>query len=177
MSAATPFATLVSLARRSQRTARALPAREDAQTHWTGLGFQLLGQRLVVPLDDISEMMRVPQVTRLPGVRPFVAGVANVRGRLMAIVDLAGFLGGASSVARSLRRVLVVEDDEHYFGFMVDESLGMQHFPADSFSEGAGSVDARFEAYVDGSYQVAGTVWPVLSLARLRVDPGLEKLG
>ena len=177
MSSATPFATLVSLARRSQRTARALPAGEDAQPHWTGLGFQLLEQRLVVPLEDVSEIMRVPQVTRLPGVRSFIAGVANVRGRLMAIVDLAGFLGGASSVARSQRRVLVVEDDEHYFGFMVDESLGMQYFPADSFSQGAGTVDARFEAYIDGSYQVAGTVWPVLSLARLRVDRGLEKLG
>ncbi len=177
MNGASPFATLVSLARRSQRTARALPAKEDAQTHWTGIGFLLMGQRLVVPLDDITEIMRVPQVTRLPGVRNFVSGVANVRGRLMAIVDLAGFLGSASSVARSQRRVLVVEDDEHYLGFMVDESLGMQHFPADSFAEDVESVDGKLEPYLDGSYQLAGTVWPVLNIARLMEDPGLEKLG
>ncbi|MBF67771.1 MAG: chemotaxis protein CheW [Gammaproteobacteria bacterium] len=176
MNATGPFSTLASLALKSQLTARALPAKEDAQAYWTGLGVCLLGQRLVVPLDDITEMMRIPQVTRLPGVRSFVAGVANVRGRLMALVDLARFLGGEASVARSLRCVLVVEADEHYFGFVVDESLGMQHFLADSFTTNVGSVDARIEPYLDGSYQVAGMVWPVLSLGRLREDPGLEKL-
>ena len=72
--------------------------------------------------------------------------------------------------------MLVVETDEHYFGFVVDESLGIQHFLADSFTTNVGSVDARIEPYLDGSYQVAGIVWPVLRLGRLREDPGLEKL-
>lgn len=174
---ATPFSILVGLARKSQRTARPLPTKVDTQTHWAGLGLQLLGQRFVVPLGEVTEMLRVPQYTRLPGVKNFVLGVANIRGRLMPIVDLAPFFGEPSSVPRSQRRVVVVEDDDNYCGYMIDESLGMQHFPADSFDDGATAVDARFLPYVVGSYMVAGNRWQVLSLGALAADPGLEKLG
>ena len=63
------------------------------------------------------------------------------------------------------------------------DSLSCEHsapalgLPADSFAEDAESVDGKLEPYLDGSYQLAGTVWPVLNIARLMEDPGLEKLG
>jgi twitching motility protein PilI len=101
------FAILTALAQRSQAVAVDLPARENAQTHWNGLGFSLLGQRFVTPMSEVAELMRLPTVTRLPGVKPFVIGVANVRGRLMAILDLAMFFGTSSALPRGLRRVLL----------------------------------------------------------------------
>jgi twitching motility protein PilI len=170
------FAILTSLAQRSQAVAVDLPARENAQTHWNGLGFSLLGQRFVTPMSEVAELMRLPTATRLPGVKPFVIGVANVRGRLMAILDLAMFFGTSSALPRGLRRVLAVEDDEHYFGFLVDESLGMQHFPSDAYTEEVEEVDAMFQPFIKGGYRVAGAVWPVMSLKTLAADPGLEKL-
>jgi twitching motility protein PilI len=176
MTDSSPFAVLSAIAARSLEVADDLPLRENAQTHWNGLGFNLLGQRFVAPMSEVAELMRLPPQTRLPGVKPFVTGVANVRGRLMAILDLAGFFGQSSVLPRAQRRVLAVEDEELYFGFMIDESLGMQHFPSDAYSEDVKGVDEIFKPYVTGGYTIGGSVWPVLSLSKLAADPSLEKL-
>jgi|TARA_B110000503_G_scaffold142465_1_gene239344 twitching motility protein PilI len=176
MSRQNALAVLSALARRSEQIAIELPAKEIAQTHWNGLGFSLLGQRFVTPMNEVAELMRLPASTRLPGVKPFVIGIANIRGRLMALLDLAAFLGASSSLPRVQRRVLAVEDEEHYFGFLVDESLGMQHFPSDAYAETIDEVDLMFQPFIKGGYRVAGAVWPVMSLKALAADPGLETL-
>ncbi|MCB1691601.1 MAG: chemotaxis protein CheW [Pseudomonadales bacterium] len=176
MSENAPYDELYALAERSQRIAAALPPRENARTHWNGIGFSLQGQRFVAPMKEVSELLRVPVTTKLPGVKNFVVGVANVRGRLIVVLDLAMFFGDGSEFARAQRRVLAVEDGEQYFGFMIDESLGMQHFPSESFDAEVSGVDPKFAPFVDGCYGVGGNVWPVFSLRRLAGHESLEKL-
>lgn len=176
MSEQNPFKLLLTIAERSQQIAVELPARENARTHWNGLGFSLLGQRFVVPMSEVGELMRVPQTTKVAGVKAFVVGVANVRGRLLLVVDLALFFGEASSFPRAQRRLFAVGEDEQYFGFMMEESLGMQHFPSEAFTEEIESVPERFKPFVTGCYSVGGVVWPVFSLSRLAEHPSLVKL-
>lgn len=176
MSERTPFAQLLSLAERSQQIGVELPARENARTHWNGLGFSLLGQRFVVPMSEVGELMRVPPTTRLIGVKNFVVGVANVRGRLLLVIDLAVFFGQASTFPKSQRRLFAVGEDEQFFGFMMDESLGMQHFPSEAFSENVDEVPDQFKSFVTGCYNVGGTIWPVFSLEKLAEHPSLVKL-
>ncbi|MBQ74340.1 MAG: chemotaxis protein CheW [Gammaproteobacteria bacterium] len=176
MSDLTPFTSLLSLAVRSQEIAEELPSKENTQLHWAGLGFNLLGQRFVVPLNEVAETMRVPQATLLPGVKDFVVGIGNVRGKLMAVLDLAVFFGKVSDFPRNQRRVIAVEDEDQYFGFIIDESLGMQHFPSDTFETAIDDIDEMFIPYIRGSYCVAGIHWPVLSLTALAEHPELEKL-
>jgi twitching motility protein PilI len=162
-----PFQTLVSIAQRSQSVARELPSKEDTQAHWMGLGFWLHETRFVVPLEEVVELMHVPRTTHLPGVKKWITGVANVRGRLMTLVDLAVFFGHSSKRSRSQRRIFVVEGEDAYFGFIVDESLGMQHFTRDSRSDEVEGVDDGHRVFVDGSYHAAGLQWPVMSLAKI----------
>lgn len=175
MSKSSPFVVLLAIAERSQAVALELPAKENAQTHWNGLGFSLLGQQFVAPMGEIAELMRVPSSTRLPGVKHFVNGIANVRGRLMAILDLAIYFGTSSVAPIPQRRILAIENDEAYLGFIVDESLGMQHFPQEAYREDI-EVAELFRPYVKGGYQVGGNVWPILSLSALAEDSNLEQL-
>lgn len=176
MSEQTTFSVLHEMAARARDSAIEIPPAQSTQTHSTGLGFNLLGQRFVASMDEVSELMRVPQVTRVPGVKNFVVGVGNVRGRLMTVIDLALFFGQPSKLSKAQRRVLAVEDDENLLGFMIDDSFGMQHFPSEAYDEQVDELPEIFSKFVTGAYLIAGVQWPLMDLGALAEDPRLEQL-
>jgi twitching motility protein PilI len=176
MSELTAYSMLSELAEKARNTAIELPSAKAAQALATGLGFNLLGQRFVASMEEVVELMRVPPATRVPGVKNFVLGVGNVRGRLMTVVDLALFFEEPSELPKAQRRVLAVEDGENLIGFLIDDSLGMQHFPSDAYVEDSGDIPEIFSNFVRGSYEIAGVQWPMLSLSAISDDPRLERL-
>src|SRR5210317_1346393 len=83
------------------QNAAQLPLKESAHPEWQGLGFQIGGLRLVASMGEISEIMQVPKMAPLPGVKSWIMGIANVRGRLVPVVDLHDYLGMAPTVPMS----------------------------------------------------------------------------
>src|SRR5512134_4033948 len=110
------------------RNSAPLPSKRDARPQWQGLGFQLGGVRLVAPLGEVMEILKVPRVTALPRVKAWVLGVANVRGRLIPVIDLHRFLGLTATVSRLQWRVLIVEEGDLIAGLLVEQSFVMLHF-------------------------------------------------
>jgi twitching motility protein PilI len=171
---ATASAAYIQLAdynRRCREQAKDLPMQQDAVSYWSGVGFVMDGKKYVAPLDEVSEILSVPAYTRIPGARSWMKGVANVRGRLMTVMDLSGFLEKSSPVQEKRRRLLVLDQDDLYTGMAVDEVLGMQHFPIDEFVESLPVSDTSVTNFVRGAYRREGEYWSVFSLTRLAEDP------
>jgi len=172
MSQEAAFQALVELARLSQQHARALPAQVNASPRWSGIGFSLLNHRFVVSLGQIAEMLEIPPSTRLPGVQPWVIGLANVRGRLLPLFDMPQLLGGVATGHRKQHRVLVVDTNNYYSGLIVDQAYGMQHFTSERFSEEASDVPEVVQSLVQGAYTDAvGNTWAVMNIPSLLQDP------
>jgi twitching motility protein PilI len=165
------FEALLNLAQRSRAAARGLPAQTDIRPLWSGIGFSLMGSYFVAPIGEVSEMLEIPNYTHLPGVQPWVKGVANVRGRLLPLFDLAAFFGDRLVGGRKQRRVLILETETLYSGLMVDQVFGMQHFPIDEYDEKAGEVSENILPFVTGSYPLAGNQWSLFRPALLAEDP------
>ncbi len=165
-----PFAALVELARSSLQHARGLPARVDIKPHWSGVGFMLAGQRMVAPMTEVAELLQLPASTRLPGVQGWVRGVSNVRGRLLPLIDLEAYFGGALAGARKRHRVLVMELGELYTGLVVSQVFGMQHFPVDSFHSDIPPELQPMRPYLAGGYRHNDLNWTVFSPWRLARD-------
>lgn len=156
-----------------------LPARDELPDLWSGLGFEVGGHRFVAPEGQVTEVMQPPPITALPGVKPWLRGIANVRGRLVPIADFAAFLGTELKGGRAEWRVFIVEVDDHEFGLLVDDSHGMQHFEADAEVPGeqvvelAATLPAFIQSCLGTVYRVAGRSWQVLDLHALLRTPGL----
>jgi len=88
---AAPFAVLTNIALRSRQLSTGLPEQKKTAEQWNGIGFMLAGEHYVVPMGEVIEILHVPRFTQIPGVRPFLIGAANVRGRLLPLVDLDTF--------------------------------------------------------------------------------------
>lgn len=156
---------------RFRSTALDLPAKQDVVQYWSGIGFMLDGVRYVAPLEQVSEILMSTSYTRLPGVHSWMKGVANVRGRLMAVMDLAGFLEKNSALQEKRRRLLVIDQGDLYTGLTVDEVFGMQHFNVETFTGEPEGVDDAVQPYIEGGYMRDGELWQVFSLLQLASDP------
>ena len=149
----------------------------EAASQWTGIGFRLGGDSFVVDRDEIREVMLVPQeLTRVPGSRNWMRGLANVRGHLLPIVDLKGFLAGRPAAASDrTSRVLVLNRADVPVGLLVDEVFGFRRFLPREFSDQAPQTALGCEALLAGGYGSEGQNWPVFSMDRLvRSDEFLD---
>ena len=172
MSQEAAFKALVDLAKLSQKNAKALPAPVEASPRWGGIGFSLLGCRMVAPLGQVAEMLEVPPHTRLPGVQPWTIGLANVRGRLLPLIDMPQFLGGKVSAQKKQNRVLVVDIDNYLCGLIVDQAYGMQHFTKEGYKADVNNIPSMLEGLVKGSYSdAAGNEWAVMNIPSLVQNP------
>ena len=166
-----PFAQLVALANHSVAVAAGLPQQQDIVPEWTGISFELGGVRLVAPMGQVTEILTLPPFTRLPSVQDWVRGIANVRGRLLPLMDMEAFLGGVLDRSRKSHRVLVLEMGEFYSGLIVSSVRGMETFPVDQYSpDMPEGMPDELKPYIDGAYTQDGGLRAVFSPEKLIQD-------
>lgn len=161
-----PFALLVEIAKKSRNNANELPQKSEVVTYWRGVGFMLAGQKFVAPMGEVGEILQTPKVTKVPGVRNWMLGVSNIRGRLVPILDLAGLLDVPSKANWKTRRVLVVGEGDQQNGLLVDAVLGMQQFPSHLLNSQI-KVEDSYVPYVRGGFERDGASWPIFSFTDL----------
>lgn len=165
------YLKLVELQARCRQFAAGMPQQSEVVEYWSGIGFTMDGVKYVSPIAEVSEILPVPRYTRVPGVLGWMKGIANVRGRLLPIMDLIGYFNRKSSLQEKRRRLLVLDHGDVYSGLVVDEVMGMQHFPVDTYAQVSGEQDANIAPYTDGAYTREDGKWIVFSLFRLADDP------
>ena len=97
----TAFELLLDIDRRCRLLAADLPSQETRLQRWSGIAFRVGSNAYVAPMGEVAEVLHEPRCTLMPGVKPWVKGVANLRGRLLPVMDLGGFLGLELSKASS----------------------------------------------------------------------------
>lgn len=176
--ALTPFEQLQALEQRCRANARGLPQQEEVKQEWTGVLFALRGTELLAPMTEVTEIVSLPEVARVPGVQPWVMGVANMRGNLLPVMDLQAFLYGEPSKADAkIRRLLVISREGIFAGLLVDAVLGMKHFWTDEETETAPVLDEAIAPFIATGYRRLGEEYPVFSMSRLAQSEAFLHVG
>lgn len=166
-----PFELLNALERRG-RAATATTG-EPSVREWVGIALRMAGELYLVAREETREVLSVPaQLTRVPGAKSWIRGIANVHGTLLPIIDLRQYLGSGQTPQARNARVIVVNHREVPAGLLVDEVLGFRRFSEGEFSGSAPPTIVRCEQYLAGAFRRGAEQWPVLSLRLLVENPG-----
>ncbi len=163
-----PFELLKEIEKRSRAGAAANVPEPAVGREWVGVAFRMGGETFLAAREETREVLGFPAVvTRIPGAKSWVKGLANVRGQLLPMLDLRQFLGSGATASGRNTRVVVVNHREIPAGLMVDEVLGFRRFAEAEFNAEAPPTMIRCETYLAGAFRRGGEVWPVLSLKSL----------
>ena len=115
--------------------------------------FVVDGETYAFPMDAVQEIIRLPRTVRVPLGPPALAGLANLRGRVLPVVSLRSCCGLAEAEPDDATRVIVV-DGGATLGFVVDRVASVTSVEVDRVEPAA-----RVQAAV-GSDLVSGIVKP-----------------
>lgn len=166
-----PFDTLLDYEQRSLAHVAGLPEQIDAPGLWRGIAFRLGHRRLAASIAEVTEILSFPVLTAVPGSKFWLMGVANVRGNLVSVIDIRGFIEGERSTHNERSRVLVIRQHGSLVGLLVDEILGQRAFVDANLREGEHEEDERYRRYIERMYETGGTVYGIFSMAALTRTP------
>ncbi|HEX6767144.1 MAG TPA: chemotaxis protein CheW, partial [Polyangiaceae bacterium] len=84
--------------------------------------FGVNGSEYSLPADTVLQMESFEGATAVPGAPPFVAGVVQIRGRVLPVVDLRVRFGGTPGERVLDNRIVVGQHGERVVGLLVDNA-------------------------------------------------------
>jgi twitching motility protein PilI len=173
-----PFKLLLAIEQRARDAIARRQGSGAAVEEWIGVAFRLGNERFVTARADVREVLPLPeQQSRVPGAKPWLRGIANVRGQLLTIVDIKAFLGAGPMHPDRKARLLMLASREVPTSVIVDEVLGFRRFATADFSEANPATEIRCEHYLAGSFRREGESFPVFDMQRLLRDPSFLNAG
>ncbi|MHB1055690.1 MAG: chemotaxis protein CheW [Thermoleophilia bacterium] len=94
-----------------------------AETQTGTLPFVILllsDENFAVEIGKVREIIRVPKITWVPGVREPVSGVINLRGAIVPVVDMSRLTSYSATKLEEESRIIIAESDGVTVGLLVD---------------------------------------------------------
>jgi twitching motility protein PilI len=172
------YALLADYERRSLEHDPGVPEQIEAPGLWRAIGFRVGEHHFVSGIDEIGEiLMSPPPVTSIPSTRPWMLGVANVRGNLIALVDLKHFLFEQRTHVTGRARVLVVKQAGGNVGLLVDELIGQRNLTDADRAGAEGEADPGLARFVTENVNVGAMRLGRFSMVELTRTPEFQHAG
>lgn len=162
-----PLALLRKIQQESIQNAPGLPQEAQVVALWSGVAFRLRELQLVTQLDEVLEVLPCPPYTPVPGTKSWVKGVANVRGNLITIIDLAEYFGKPAVVQDDNTRLMIINIPGLQAGVLVNEVLGLRHFETDSGRQDLSGLNDPVVAHLNGAFLRDSVLWGVFDMKSL----------
>ncbi len=112
--------------------------------------FMLVPERYAVEEQFVGEVLLLKELTPIPGVPNYVAGIANIRGRIVSILNLKMLLGITSKGITELNRIIILKYNKMEFGILADSILGSRSFPTGQLAGKPVTLKGDASRYVKG---------------------------
>ena len=129
--------------------------------------FGLAHERYAIEAAYVREVHPLDDLTPLPGTPPFVAGIVNVRGRILPVIDIRKFFDLPEAGITDAHKILLVHTTEMELGILADTVVGVRSIPLDAIQSSLPTLTGLREEYLKG---VTAERLVILDAARILAD-------
>lgn len=129
--------------------------------------FEVAGQLFGIDIMAIREIRAWTPATRLPQVSHYVAGVVNLRGTVLPVIDLAARLGWPSTEPSPRHAIIVVRLDTRTIGLIVDSVSDIVALPEGALQPVPTTGNDDVAPFLHGLAALEDRMVMVLDLERL----------
>ncbi|MBL6986790.1 MAG: purine-binding chemotaxis protein CheW [Methylobacter sp.] len=98
----------------------------------------------------VREVYPLKELTPLPCTPPFVAGIVNVRGQVISVIDIKKFFDLPEKGLTDLNKVIILSDGLMEFGILADAVLDVRSIPRQQIQPSLPTLTGIREQYLLG---------------------------
>jgi purine-binding chemotaxis protein CheW len=160
------------LQRHKNRKRKSMHMKKKDQVVSFKIGREFFG----VPIHNVQEIVRVPEIAAVPEMPSFVEGVINLRGKIVSIVDLSKRLKIEASPRAKSSRVLIVEVDNKIIGILVDAVNAILQIPPEAVEPAPDIVTPVGSDYIVGVGKLHDNLIILLDLKNILKSDEIKRL-
>ena len=127
----------------------------------------LAGQYVGIPVVTVQDILGAQHLTPVPLAAAEVAGVLNLRGRIVTAIDLRRRLGIAGTTSYAAAMNVVIEHQSELYSLLVDEVGDVLEPPAERFNRDLAVLKPAWRDVAEGIYTLEDRLLVVLAVDRV----------
>lgn len=130
--------------------------------------FTLGNEEFGVRINEVKEIIRMEQITKLPNTDNYVSGVINLRGEIIVVIDLAMKLGIARHENDKNTRIIVIEVNDNTIGMIVDSATEVMRLNEGQIKPAPAIITEKINSqYIEGVGIINERLLILLDLAKV----------
>ena len=125
------------------------------------------GQLFALPIARVQDVFRPERMTRVPLAAPEVAGLLNLRGRIVTVIDMLARLDLNAADGSAASMAVGIEHRGESYGLLVEDVGEVLKLPAASREEKPSNLDPRLARVAAGVHRLDGRLLVVLDVDRV----------
>lgn len=125
------------------------------------------GQLFGLPIACVQDVFKPARITRVPLAGPEIAGVLNLRGRIVTAIDMRNRLDLRAPESGSTPMAIGIEAKGELFGLLVDAVGEVLRLPDADCEPNPINLDRKLAAVSAGVYRLDGQLLVVLDIERV----------
>ncbi|NOZ64938.1 MAG: chemotaxis protein CheW [Alphaproteobacteria bacterium] len=128
---------------------------------------RLAGQLCGIPVLEVHDVLSEQTITSVPLAPPAVAGVLNLRGRIVTAINLRKRLGLKDKESGGENMSIVVEYEGEPYSLLIDGVGDVLSFSEDSFERNPVTLDPCWQDVSSGIFRMEGELMVILDVEKL----------
>jgi purine-binding chemotaxis protein CheW len=123
-----------------------------------------------IEIIKVKEIIKVPQITYLPSTPNFIAGICNLRGNILTVINIKRIFGLSDTPLTAESRVVVVESGKITLGFLVDSVSEVIELPKTAIDDPLVTLEGEKGEYIVGETKIEDKLVAILDADKLIVS-------
>src|SRR6516165_1240230 len=125
------------------------------------------GQLFGLPISRVQDVFMPERVTRVPLASVEIAGVLNLRGRIVTVIDMRARLGLPKAADGKPPMAVGVDLRGESYGLLIDQIGEVLRLPEESREENPVNLDPRMAKLAGGVHRLSGQLMVILDVDRV----------
>lgn len=141
------------------------PSKENLTQEYVTV--KIAGQLFGLAIDRVQDVFMPDAITDVPLAMPEVAGVLNLRGRIVTAIDMRKRLNLPDRQDGESQMAVGIEYHSESYGLIIDEVGEVLRLPEASFESNPANLDPRWATISSGVQRLDGQLMVILDVDRL----------